>query len=355
MKPISRLPFAPNELEKLIGERYIANLLKRYPLVDASSLLKQLSLHLPRFDRDVALNRECAREESVRLARRLLDLRQESHNRFPSSQSVYALRSLRFQAIPEKVAKSISESYHYLLSFRDRSAHFGLVGDGDDWPIAMASLSPCDLSNIVGPLGCENNGVQNGTALVLSRVFAFPGAPKNSISFLFGMTRRWIRKNRPEIQIIVTYVNPNLGFRATTYRADNWQFLGKEAGTRYCYLDGNYVTERYLWTIFGKSPDELLGSMPRLSKSRCTLEPLMVFIRPVSGQCAPLSEMTFERWSPGVLADGRNSDATNALHSRLRGLDSGILSGTGDHRPVRKFESIVPPGHFSTGNYGSSD
>ena len=52
-------------------------------------------------------------------------------------------------------------------------------------------------------------------------------------------------------KILLTYVNPNLGFTGASYEASNWVYFAREENTRYSYLDGYYVTDRVLESKFG--------------------------------------------------------------------------------------------------------
>src|SRR5205823_2824914 len=121
-----------------------------------------------------------------------------------------SLAGLCFSAVSDEVARPILDRFHYLLSFRGDTNFFGLtVRTGGRWPVAIVSLSPFDLSNILPDESVAGPGLE-GKALVLSRVFGFPAAPRNSLSFLLARVRRWLAFNRPEVEILVTYCNPNV-------------------------------------------------------------------------------------------------------------------------------------------------
>jgi len=108
-------------------------------------------------------------------------------------------------------------------------------------------------------------------------VFAFSGSPKNTISFLLSRVAH-VEANRG-VTDLVTYVNPNMGFKGVSYRASAWQLLGNESGTTYRYLDGRYITDRHLAKDFGRCDDlgyrTLLGT--RFAVSRMQLNPLLIF------------------------------------------------------------------------------
>jgi hypothetical protein len=48
----------------------------------------------------------------------------------------------------------------------------------------------------------------------------------------------------PTPRLLLTYLDPNVGFTGGIYQADNWTLLGWERKKRYLYLDGEYITDR---------------------------------------------------------------------------------------------------------------
>lgn len=139
----------------------------------------------------------------------------------------------------------------------------------------MRVLTLRDVGHLQDLLASDRNSI--GLARVVSRVFAFEGAPKNSISYLLSRVAR--AERRRGVTDLLTYVNPNMGFTGNSYRASGWRLLGKETGTTYRYLDGRYITDRRLEAEFGKHNDrtyqKLLGA--RFSFSTMPLAPLLVF------------------------------------------------------------------------------
>jgi len=119
-------------------------------------------------------------------------------------------------------------------------------------------------------------------ARVVSRIFAFDGTPKNSISYL--LSRAAESEHAAGIEDLTTYVNPNLGFDGVSYRASGWRLLGIEPGTTYRYLDDLYITDRELARRYGNRTDEefrqLLGV--RFDVSRMPLKPLLVYHLPLA-------------------------------------------------------------------------
>jgi hypothetical protein len=181
------------------------------------------------------------------------------------------LRDLSFRPLLEQESEIIFSKFHYLRSKR-LDAQYWCLSEGLR-VFAAAALSPFDLNHL-GPLLGD---IPRNKAVVLSRVYAFRGAPKNTLSFLLARMSELAAKN--DAEIMLTYLNPNLGFRGASYRAANWKLFSYECGTRYQYIDKTYVTDRYLSAMYGTDDPTIisryLGS--RLELVSFGLAPLKIF------------------------------------------------------------------------------
>jgi len=264
-------------------------------IVDSSLLWQELSLHLPRFARDEAYSPEIVLAEARRLASRLSSLQSPHLSCVPVVEESTKSADLVFSKLSAEIARPIHEAFHYLLSFRGKGDHFGLwSGSSRGWPIAMCSVCPFDLLNMEAAL--VSRGFAADSAVVIARVYAFPSAPKNSLTFLFGNIRRWLRNHHPTAQVLLTYVNPNIGFTGLSYRADNWSLLGWEP-TQYSYVEGSYITERELARL------QLQGKFS-VAQSKCELQPLRVLMRPVRRPDSSAAKgVRFPPWSPPTVSE----------------------------------------------------
>jgi hypothetical protein len=188
--------------------------------------------------------------------------------------AVSSPRLLHFHNIEVEEAHDIMHRFHYLRSPRTDGRAYGLSTDTARL-VALCVSSPLDVALLGGLLARQNRQVE--TARVVSRVFAFEGAPNNAISYMLSRAGR--EENKLGVTDFVTYVNPNMGFTGSSYRASGWQLLGTEPGTKYRYLDGRYITNRELAAGFGEYDDEgfrrLFGL--RFAVSVMPLLPLLVF------------------------------------------------------------------------------
>lgn len=183
-------------------------------------------------------------------------------------------RELRVHPLDWVTACDVMQRFHYLRSPRTDGRAYGLSTRAARL-IALCVSSPVDVGRLHELL--VSSGRTNGLARVISRVFAFEGAPINSISYMLSRVTR--EERRMGITDFVTYVNPNMAFTGSSYRASGWRLLGIESGTKYRYIDGRYITDRELVARFGAHHDEayqhLLGC--RFAVSVMPLEPLLVF------------------------------------------------------------------------------
>jgi hypothetical protein len=182
--------------------------------------------------------------------------------------------SLRFDEVDATIAREITERFHYLRSARNDGRAYGLFAH-TGCPVALCVVSPLDVPHIGNVLLVA--GRSSKLARVVSRVFVFEGAPRNLISYLLAHVGR--EEKRRGTTDLATYVNPNMGFSGSSYKASGWRLLGDEPGTAYRYLDGRYITERRLEEAFGRQDDagyrRLLGA--RFDVSCMPLKPLLVF------------------------------------------------------------------------------
>lgn len=252
------------------------------PLVNEKDIIRQILLHLPRFSEDEQKDFSLIADEIQRITNRLLSLR-EQYKEFCHHYRVDSLNpdKIYFDKVQPETAKIIHERFHYLESFREEAIHFGLyyvpARSSDTKLMGLVTISPFDLINIENKLPFD---ICAKEIMVLSRIFVFNWAPKNTVSYLLGRIFSWLRMNMPTIKILLTYLNPNLGFTGAVYKATNWLFFGREKNTRYFYIDSNYVTERFVRKLYGTSNilklRKHLGN--RISSSIWPLLPLELYI-----------------------------------------------------------------------------
>jgi hypothetical protein len=184
------------------------------------------------------------------------------------------------QPIDEQVAVAVHRGLHYLGMPRHNSTHLGLFGEKDRKDtthlLGVFTVSAFDLFGLV-PSVINANEAKNSA--VVSRITLLPGSIKNTASRLIGESCKWLRTQKPELQALYTYNNPNLAFRGTIYRATNWQLVATEQKLPDYKLDGRYVSRRELTRIVGQALDTEFADYfgARLSPLPSTQLPLEVY------------------------------------------------------------------------------
>jgi len=150
-------------------------------------------------------------------------------------------RLFKFYKVEASEERDVTQRFHYLRSPRTGGRAYGLSTKGGHL-VALCVSSPLDVDRLRQLL--VSQGRSSELARVISRVFAFEGAPSNSISYMLSRAAR--EEKCMGVTDLVTYVNPNMGFTGSSYRASGWHLLGSEPGTKYRYIDGRYTTDREL-------------------------------------------------------------------------------------------------------------
>jgi len=221
-------------------------------------------LHLPRFDSTHIYNQGLVHEEICRLAKNTVQLQREFSD-WSSAEPVSSLDKAVAHVLEtsEAMATIIHERFHYLASNRS-GRHFALYFDNKPLPAALATFSEMDVQKLRPYVPAPDVTKSR----LLSRVFAFRWAPRNSISYLLGAAIRRIHSEE-SVENFLTWVNPNLGFTASSYRSANWDMCGSEPVT-YHYLAANYLSARQLFNDRGIKH-------PQVQFSRWDLDPLQVW------------------------------------------------------------------------------
>lgn len=236
-------------------------------------------MHLPRIARaDGTVGEHEVAMEISTLADRLPSIAAWQRYGASIETTLQGLKDWRFDVVPETQAKEISERFHYIGFHRPGGNYYGLYSDATHLlPTVLVVSSAFDVDSL-RPLLRED--LNSDLVRVVSRVFAFRGAPGNAISYMLARVARRERQSEGA-QMLLTYVNPNLGFTGASYRASGWKVLGAEPGTTYQYVDSRYMTDRALVAKFGTCDYRRLAHClgQRYARSQMALAPLLVFSR----------------------------------------------------------------------------
>jgi len=76
----------------------------------------------------------------------------------------------------------------------------------------------------------EDENIKSYNVYELLRLFVHDGYGKNIESFVIGQSFKWLKENRPEVKILVSYADPEAGHVGIIYQSTNWMFQIPEPG-----------------------------------------------------------------------------------------------------------------------------
>jgi hypothetical protein len=86
-----------------------------------------------------------------------------------------------------------------------------MTRDGEFLGTVVFALPPRETSKRYG-----------GETWELARLWLHDSVPKNAETWLISKSVKYIRKNRPEVKVLVSYADPSAGHAGTIYKAANW-------------------------------------------------------------------------------------------------------------------------------------
>lgn len=261
--------------------------------VEPRALAVRALMHLPRIasHKGWMTRAEVQRELKISADRLRHDVR-AARQYVPDEE--FDLCDLVFEAIDSSRALPVLTLLHYLRSARPGSLYFALVDPVHKLPVTLCSLSPLQWK-CVGSHISSRFAIPPQRIWDVSRVYSVDTAPRNSISTLLSRVRTYMRHNISDVDLLLTAVDPNLGFTGSSYRAANWQQWMTIKARPYFYESGRYVTPRQLRERFGTSNlVQLQTKRPEVfQQSRVKLLDSMIFCNRVNGKTkvVPAQEM----------------------------------------------------------------
>jgi hypothetical protein len=253
--------------------------------VEPRALAVRALLHLPRVASDQGwIRRSDVHGELRTSAEGLLVDARAARSHMPGEG--FLLRDLLFDVIEPSRALPVLTSLHYLRSARQDSFYFALVDPIDRLPVSLCSVSRLEWKCVSNQLKGAQFGIRPAGAWDVSRVYSVDSAPANAISLLLSKVRVYFRRNFPSADLLVTAVDPNLGFTGSSYRASNWQQWMTVKARPYLYENGLHVTPRQLRERFGTAslPQLEAGYPGRFQQSKVRLLDSMIYCCSLKGE-----------------------------------------------------------------------
>ncbi len=260
--------------------------------IDPLALRSRLLLNLPRGERDI-------QKEILAVCNFLEESKRKYGREYTQSleppEKPIALYDLEFGPLDVATAEMYHESFHYIGSYRP-GHHFAFRDRNSGRIVCIGSVASFDLKHAEEKIAPH---IDPRSVSVFSRFFAFRWAPPNTFSHFWGKLRRQMIE-QDDTKLMFSFINPNVGFCASSHKAAQWTDFAHEEGTRYMYLDGRYRTMRFFVENYGVSdPDqlkEMLGNS--FEVSTIDLRPMLILAIPLrrrARKAIPMKPYLFER------------------------------------------------------------
>ena len=264
----------------------LVNIAAHKARVDPRALRVRTLLHLPRVATPSGqVNQRQIERELFHSARLLREEARTVRQLMPDRK--LALQELIFvEDFDTAIADKLFSSLHYLRSARPGSRNFALADPMDGRPVTICSISPLEWKK-VGTWIHAQFGIPQEASWDVSRVYSCDAAPHNAISFLLSRVRGSLGRSARRINLLITAVDPNLGFTGSSYRAAGWKCWLTVQPRPYLYQDRRYASPRQLRQRFGTSNlAELKAQHPnhRFEYSRNLLLDSLIFCCRINGE-----------------------------------------------------------------------
>lgn len=261
-------------IERIIDDeflnKYLFNVCEEFSILFQDLKVKTL-LHLPRFTASELENEIIIDNEVMRIAESI----RNTHSKYSDAININ-FKSSKLQNFDIKISNDFEINLligklHYLESIRDGSLHLTLFNIETNTPVGIASISDFDLFHL-NIYNYSPNQIK-----ILSRFYTLNNLPQNANSYFMGLIFKWLRDNYSNTSFLLTYLNKNVGFKGTNYKASNWKLFALELNTRYNYFNSKYVTDRFLIKKFGSSKRQFFKYNEEVSFSKISLLPLEIY------------------------------------------------------------------------------
>jgi hypothetical protein len=179
------------------------------------------------------------------------------------------------EQIDENKAKYFHENFHRIKSPREGLVHYQLT-DKNGLILMVATFSKFDLSHLRTILPSD---LGNDNIIVLSRMVSFEWTPKNTGSQFLSILFSRIKKDFPQVKLVVSYLDPNQN-NGALYKASNATLVARERKNVVVKIDNRVVTKRKLISTYGTTDLQELKSIfgSRIKIKRKELKPLEIFV-----------------------------------------------------------------------------
>lgn len=180
--------------------------------------------------------------------------------------------SLVIRKLDNSYAKQFMRINHYTHSCAKCSIAYGIFRNDElECVIVYGQPSGKFLAQSIW------NGGNEQECLELLRLFSFDRCPKNIESWSISKSIKELKKDMPQVKVLVSYADGSAGHVGYIYQASSWDYVGKGSTECKIFIDGVRQHRRNLYDIYGTSSivalkeklgNRLLVENERISKNK---------------------------------------------------------------------------------------
>lgn len=168
----------------------------------------------------------------------------------------YDINQLECKIINEQTATEFIEKYHYSGQSPSPTVAFGHYYKEH---LVNVILYKFPTGRLMAQQVMEGGNSENTWELI--RMVSFEPKPKNLESKCIGNTFKFIKKAFPNIKIIISYADNNMGHHGYVYQATNFYYYGQSRPDKEWYIDGKRVHTRTVVSEYGSMSIEHVESL----------------------------------------------------------------------------------------------
>lgn len=167
---------------------------------------------------------------------------------FVDNLSVIDPRRYAVDALETPIARAFIADHHYLPSYPAARLAVGLFGPGPGGRSALAGVAVFGVPT-TGAVITRHAGLAEHQGCTLSRLILLDDVAGNGESFFIARALRLLRRDKPEIEAVVSYSDPMAGHIGQVYCASNAAYRGRTAPRTGYAIGGTPISGRSLSKI----------------------------------------------------------------------------------------------------------
>lgn len=154
-------------------------------------------------------------------------------------------------------AYQFTSYYHYSgVGFKKSKLNLGIFRHNDNILVGVLQFG-CSAQEGIKLDRYVKEPIQTSEYLELNRFCMADSEGKNAESQAIALGIKWIKKNRPDIKLLVSYAGRKEGNYGYIYQATNWEYLGYFISNGFWELDGQERHQITVWYRYKRHGNQL--------------------------------------------------------------------------------------------------